>query len=210
MANTVPITEKPKIDEIDADTYLLGTQPDEQGKRTLAQVPVNRIREKYRVIADITLTEDINEVVRTVDDNGNALNIRKFFLVFVGNFTPGVAFPMILRFNDGVIYSHYKSITFPETTTKNTFWIKVEKYADGIVRSTYSNGFIGGTTITDGVIKNQGFAQSAIDCASNFFITYPATQNKYTKITKWHFGAHPSSEGQMLAGSRILVMGVRE
>lgn len=216
--DVVPIVQGGKTKRITRTTFV-GTVPtDLQIKDNRLQLTANdeafgngvEIPKGYELLNDITLTEDVNEVMRTKDDNGNALNLRKFLLVFSGEFTADVSFPLLARFNYGAIYLCYKTMTFSGSSTNKSFWVEAEKYGDGVVRSTYSTSFINGTTITDGVIRNQGLNSSAVSTQSNLFMGYPAQTVNDKTISSWHFGALSTSGVQMLAGSRIIVLGVRE
>lgn len=209
MANTVSITEKPKIDEIDADTYLLGTQPNEQGKRTLAQVPVNRIvessREKYRVIADITLTEDTQKIEITKDDNGNNFSLKNVFVLFRGKFTQTAAHNMFFAFNGGLIYQMYYSVN----TTANKmcgFWARSErigyfKTSGGdlsVWQSLYSQSLCT-NFLDDGT--GQGLGGNNTDVKGDICV------RSYHTAFSVKFGCY-TDDNLMATGSNILIVGV--
>lgn len=217
MATTVPITEKPKTDTVTASTCLLGTQPNEQGKNALYQYPIdiisNYAKENYELFNDITLTEDVTQVERSLDDSGQPFKIKKLFLLFVGRCTPDVSFPVLFRFNNGTIYQSYKTMQFTGSDYK-FLWMKSEKIADGVYRSEYPSTFVGGSgqvkISDDGSMLNQGLANSAGEVYSNVYFSLPHTNEARSTGTKWHFGTTSASGAQLLAGSRIVVWGVRE
>lgn len=159
---------------------------------------------------DITLTEDVRSVMRSTDDNGIAYgNIKKFFLIYIGDITPGT-FPLLLRSNGGEIYQMYQTMTFPEkNSTQAFFWVKCEKIADGLIKSEYPNMFLStGISNTPGNISYiQGLTGTKGQVCSNLYLS---TTKKDTSAQKdWYFEIR--KEGFfLLNGGRILVWGIRE
>lgn len=167
----------------------------------------------YELFNDITLTEDVVQVERSLDDNGQPFKIKKLFLLFIGKCTPDVSFPVLFRFNNGTIYQSYKTMKFTGADYK-FLWMKSEKIADGIYRSEYPSTFVGSSSqikiSEDGSVFNQGLAGSAGEVYSNVYFALPPKNEAQSTGTKWHFGTTSASGALLLAGSRIIVMGVRE
>lgn len=162
----------------------------------------------YELLNDITLEEDVSEVMRERDDQGSSFKLRKFLLIFIGKIPSGSDFRLRMRANGGVIYMTDQVMQFPADGKAHVFWVAAEKYADGVFLSRYPNKFIDLNDVDDMLVV-QGAYQETTACKSNLCLYYPPKIPEQKDITKWHF--HTDNEtDKLLAGSRILVWGVRE
>ena len=162
--------------------------------------------DKFELWNDITLGEDVKTITMSKTDSGEPLKIKHLFILFAGN-TSGDGY-ITLRYNAGVIYQLWKSVTGDKN--KVVFWVDSKKLKDALYVSYYPSDFL----INDGTPDNismQGLAQHNKSLGSDIYfksnITNPRTQNT---ATSWIFGGTNSSEFKLKAGSRILVWGVQD
>ena len=161
---------------------------------------------KFKLWNDITLAEDATIVTMSKTDGGEPLKIKHLFILFAGS-TSGNG-PITLRYNSGVIFQLWKSVTGDKN--KVVFWVDSEKLKDALYVSYYPSDFL----INDGTPDNismQGLAQHSKSLESTIYfksnVTNPGTQNT---ATSWIFGGTSSGEFKLKAGSRILVWGVQD
>lgn len=162
--------------------------------------------DKFELWNDITLAEDVTRVTMSKTDSGEPLKIKHLFILFAGN-TSGDG-PIALRYNSGVIYQLWKSVTGDKSD--GVFWISSQKLKDALYVSYYPSDFL----INDGTPDNilmQGLVQHSKSLESTIYfkskVTNPGTQNT---ATSWIFGGTSAGEFKMLAGSRILVWGAQD
>lgn len=202
----------PKPPEVTVDAELSADSENPVQNKAI-KAYIDETTKGYELFNDITLTEDVTQVERSLDDSGQPFKIKKLFLLFIGKCTPNVSFPVLFRFNGGTIYQAYKTMQFTGTDYK-FLWMKSEKIADGVYRSEYPSTFVGSSSqikiSEDGSVFNQGLAGTAGEVYSNVYFIFPPKNEAQSTGTKWHFGTTSASGAQLLAGSRIIVMGVRE
>lgn len=162
--------------------------------------------DKLELWNDITLAEDATTVTMSKTDSGEPLKIKHLFILFAGS-TSGNG-PIALRYNSGVIYQLWKSVTGDKNDV--VFWINSQKLKDALYLSQYPADFL----INDGTPDNismQGLVQHSKSLESTIYfkskVTNTGTQNT---ATSWIFGGTSVGEFKMLAGSRILVWGVQD
>ena len=102
--------------------------------------------DKFELWNDITLAEDATTVTMSKTDNEDPLKIKHLFILFAGS-TSGNG-PIALRYNSGVIYQLWKSVTGDKN--KVVFWVDSEKLKDALYVSYYPSDFL----INDGTPDN--------------------------------------------------------
>lgn len=161
---------------------------------------------KYRIISDVTITEDIGTYSISQDSNGKEFDLRKMFFLFIGKFDAALSNKALsLRTNGGMQYLMYKGFTL--TTDKEcAFWLEAENFlrtnADSGIKSTYS------ATLPQQF--SNGHAQGLTD---NNVAVY--SDISFQKIDPRH--PHPMSEVafgvhngtiKMKSGSRFILFGI--
>lgn len=162
--------------------------------------------DKFELWNDITLEEDIKSVTMSKTDDGIPLKIKRLFILFAGS-TSGDGY-ITLRYNAGVIYQLWKSVTGDKGNV--VFWVNSQKLKDALYLSQYPSDFLKNDATPDN-ISIQGLVQHNKSLGSDIYfksnITNQSTQNTGTS---WTFGGTNSGEFKLKAGSRILVWGVQD
>lgn len=162
--------------------------------------------DKFELWNDITLAEDATSVTMSKTDGGEPLKIKHLFILFAGS-TSGNG-PITLRYNSGVIFQLWKSVTGDKN--KVVFWVDSEKLKDALYVSYYPSDFLTNDGTPDN-ISMQGLVQHSKSLESTIYfksnVTNSGTQNT---ATSWIFGGTSSGEFKLKAGSRILVWGVQD
>ncbi len=161
---------------------------------------------KYRVISDVTITEDIDTYSVSQDSSGNAFDLRKMFFLFIGKFNAALSNKALsLRTNDGHQYLMYRS--FNLTADKEcAFWLEAENFlrtnADSGIKSTYSATFP--QQFSNG--HAQGLADNNVAVYSD--ISFQKMKPNYPHpMSKVAFGVH-SGTIKMKSGSRFILLGI--
>lgn len=161
---------------------------------------------KYRVISDVTITEDIDTYSVSQDSSGNAFDLRKMFFLFIGKFNAALSNKALsLRTNDGYQYLMYRS--FNLTADKEcAFWLEAENFlrtnADSGIKSTYSATFP--QQFSNG--HAQGLADNNVAVYSD--ISFQKMKPNYSHpMSKVAFGVH-SGTIKMKSGSRFILLGI--
>lgn len=68
---------------------------------------------KYRLVNDITLSEDVSELKVTNDDNGKPIKLKDMFMLFIGETTLTGLHTIFFNSEYGVKYYMYKTYNFP-------------------------------------------------------------------------------------------------
>lgn len=161
---------------------------------------------KYRIINDITITEDISVFSTSQDDNGNAFDLQKLFFLFIGKFDAALSNkPLSLSVKKGIQYLMYKSFTVA-ADKECSLWLEADNFlrtssASGI-KSTYSDDFLKqfsyGTA--QGLKDNNTSVDSDISLVS-VGLSFPAA------INELRFSVHDQTI-KMKAGSRFILLGI--
>ena len=161
---------------------------------------------KYRIINDITITEDISVFSTSQDDNGNAFDLQKFFFLFIGKFDAALSNkPLSLRVKKGNQYLMYNSFTVA-ADKECGFWLSADTFlrTDSLVgiQSEYSNGLLTNFNngISQGLVNNNKPVNSDISLVP-VVLPYPAG------IYDLSFGVHDQTI-KMKAGSRFILLGI--
>lgn len=167
------------------------------------------------LLNDITLTEDVTDITRAADDSGKPFKLKEFFLIFAGKCPSEANGVVRLRFNGGLIYSAYHRYTFPKNTddTNRLLWFYSKKLFDGAYLSTYASQFIrdtdGNDAVVNGQIRCQGLINSNCAPHSDLYFRFPVENTaNFQTASSWQFGV--TGDLKLLAGSRIIALGVRE
>lgn len=161
---------------------------------------------KYRVISDVTITEDIDTYTISQDSNGNTFDLRKLFFLFIGKFNATFSNKALsLRTNDGYQYLMYRG--FNLTADKEcAFWLEAENFLrtnnDSGIKSTYSatlpKQFSNGHA--------QGLADNNVAVYSD--ISFQKINPNYPHpMSKIIFGTHDETT-KMKSGSRFILLGI--
>ena len=161
---------------------------------------------KYRIINDITITEDISVFSTSQDDNGNAFDLQKFFFLFIGKFDAALSNkPLSLSVKKGAQFLMYREFT-GAADTECALWLEADSFlrtssAVGI-KSTYSSAFLRNFSngIAQGLKNNNTSVNSDISLVP-VVLPYPAG------IYELRFSVHDQTI-KMKKGSRFLLLGI--
>ena len=161
---------------------------------------------KYRIINDITITEDISVFSTSQDDNGNAFDLQKFFFLFIGKFDAALSNkPLSLSVKKGAQFLMYRELTVA-ADTECALWLEADSFlrtssAVGI-KSTYSSAFLRNfkNGISQGLSGNNKAVNSDISLVP-VALPYPAG------IYELRFSVHDQTI-KMKKGSRFLLLGI--
>ena len=161
---------------------------------------------KYRIINDITITEDISVFSTSQDDNGNAFDLQKFFFLFIGKFDAALSNkPLSLSVKKGAQFLMYREFT-GAADTECALWLEADSFlrtssAVGI-KSTYSSDFLRNFSngIAQGLKNNNTSVNSDISLVP-VVLPYPAG------IYELRFSVHDQTI-KMKKGSRFLLLGI--
>lgn len=161
---------------------------------------------KYRIISDVTITEDIGTYSISQDSNGNTFDLRKLFFLFIGKFDAALNTKALsLRTNGGYHYLMYKGFTL--TADKEcALWLEAENFLrtdeNSGIKSTYSATLLQQFT--------NGFAQglSGNNVAVNSDISLQKRHPNYPHpMSEIIFGVHDQTI-KMKSGSRFILLGI--
>lgn len=161
---------------------------------------------KYRIISDVTITEDIGTYSISQDSNGNTFDLRKLFFLFIGKFDNALNNTALsLRTNGGVQYLMYKGFTL--TADKEcAFWLEAENFlrtnAESGIKSTYSATLL--QQFSNG--HAQGLADNNVAVYSD--ISFQKISPNYPHpMSEIAFGVHSETK-KMKSGSRFIILGI--
>lgn len=161
---------------------------------------------KYRVISDVTITEDIDVYSVSQDSNGNAFDLRKMFFLFIGKFDAALSNKSLsLRTNEGYHYLVYRNYTLKENQ-ECAFWLEAENFLrtnkDTGIKSTYSDTLL--QDFSNG--HAQGLTNNNVAVYSDISFQ-KANPNYPHPMSKIDFGVHRGGI-KMKSGSRFIVLGI--
>lgn len=161
---------------------------------------------KYRVISDVTITEDIDTYSVSQDSSGNAFDLRKMFFLFIGKFNAALSNKALsLRTNGGYQYLMYKGFTL--TADKEcALWLEAENFLrtneNSGIKSTYSATLL--QQFTNGLA--QGLSGNNV--AVNSDISFQKRHQNYPHpMSEIIFGVHDGTI-KMKSGSRFILLGI--
>lgn len=161
---------------------------------------------KYRVISDVTITEDIDTYSVSQDSSGNAFDLRKMFFLFIGKFNAALSNKALsLRTNGGYQYLMYKGFTL--TADKEcALWLEAENFLrtneNSGIKSTYSATLL--QQFTNGIA--QGLSGNNV--AVNSDISFQKRHQNYPHpMSEIIFGVHDRTI-KMKSGSRFILLGI--
>jgi hypothetical protein len=161
---------------------------------------------KYRIISDVTITEDIGTYSISQDSNGNTFDLRKLFFLFIGKFDNALNNTALsLRTNGGYQYLMYKGFTL--TADKEcAFWLEAEIF----LRTSENSGFKSTYSATLLQQFSNGLAQglSGNNVAVNSDISFQKRHPNYPHpMSEIKFGVHSGTQ-KMKSGSRFIILGI--
>lgn len=161
---------------------------------------------KYRIISDVTITEDIGTYSISQDSNGNTFDLRKLFFLFIGKFDNALNNTALsLRTNGGYQYLMYKGFTL--TADKEcAFWLEAEIF----LRTSENSGFKSTYSATLLQQFSNGLAQglSGNNVAVNSDISFQKRHPNYPHpMSEIKFGVHRGTQ-KMKSGSRFIILGI--
>lgn len=161
---------------------------------------------KYRIISDVTITEDIGTYSISQDSNGNTFDLRKLFFLFIGKFDNALNNTALsLRTNGGYQYLMYKGFTL--TADKEcAFWLEAENFLctseNSGFKSTYSATLL--QQFSNGLA--QGLSENNV--AVNSDISFQKRRPNYPHpMSEIKFGVHSGTQ-KMKSGSRFIILGI--
>lgn len=166
---------------------------------------------KYRIVNDITLSEDVSELKVTNDDNGKPIKLKDMFVLFIGETTLTGLHTIFLNSEYGVKYYMYKQYNFPAgifgffCDVRKLYGVPiVDKYLyltlmpDKILSNVSANTIQGLSPTHSGVVADITFRDS------------DSKQNQANITTLW-LGiptAEVNKGFKFKAGSRIRIYGI--
>lgn len=161
---------------------------------------------KYRVISDVTITEDIDMYSVSQDSSGNAFDLRKMFFLFIGKFNAALSNKALsLRTNGGYQYLMYKGFTL--TADKEcALWLEAENFLrtneNSGIKSTYSATLL--QQFTNGLAQGLNGNNVAVNSDISFQKRH---QNYPHPMSEIIFGVHDRTI-KMKSGSRFILLGI--
>lgn len=161
---------------------------------------------KYRIINDVTITEDIGTYTISQDSNGKEFDLRKLFFLFIGKFDDALNNKTLsLRTNGGYQYLLYKGFTL--TADKEcAFWLEAENFLrtseNSGIRSTYSATLL--QQFSNGLAQGLSGNNVAVNSDISFRKRHPNYPHPMSEII---FGVHGSTI-KMKSGSRFIILGI--
>lgn len=161
---------------------------------------------KYRVISDVTITEDIDTYTISQDSNGKEFDLRKIFFLFIGKFNAALNNKSLsLRTNSGYQYLMYKGFTL--TADKEcAFWLEAENFLrtdeNSGIKSTYSATLL--QQFTNGIAQGLSGNNVAVNSDISLQKKLPNYPHPMSEII---FGVHDRTI-KMKSGSRFILLGI--
>lgn len=161
---------------------------------------------KYRVISDVTITEDIGTYSISQDSNGKEFDLRKMFFLFIGKFDAALSNRALsLRTNGGYQYLAYRGYTLAENH-ECAFWLEAENFLrtdeNSGIKSTYSATLL--QQFANGIAQGLGGNNVAVNSDISFQKRHPNYPHPMSEIK---FGVH-SGAIKMKSGSRFILLGI--
>mgnify|MGYP001256574707 FL=1 len=161
---------------------------------------------KYRIISDVTITEDIDTYSISQDSNGKEFDLRKMFFLFIGKFDAALSNRALsLRTNGGYQYLAYRGYTLAENH-ECAFWLEAENFLrtdkNSGIKSTYSATLL--QQFTNGIAQGLSGNNVAVNSDISFQKRHPNYPHPMSEI---RFGVH-SRTIKMKSGSRFILLGI--
>ena len=161
---------------------------------------------KYRVISDVTITEDIGTYSISQDSNGNTFDLRKLFFLFIGKFDNALNNTALsLRTIGGYQYLMYKGFTL-KADKECAFWLEAENFLrtseNSGIKSTYSATLL--QQFSNGLAQGLSGNNVAVNSDISFQKRHPNYPHPMSEII---FGVHSGTQ-KMKSGSRFILLGI--
>lgn len=158
----------------------------------------------YRLIQDITLEEDIQQIDISTDKDGNPLKLKGVFITFFGEFTGTAGSRAFkLAYNGGGVYQMYSAVN--ARIGENQFHFIKSERLNIPDRNIFVSQFPKGL----GLVGNGSYnaIQGLADMNSDMRCDYAEAQTIRT-INRIQYGQANETNGLMAAGSRIFIWGI--
>lgn len=166
---------------------------------------------KYRIVNDITLSEDVSELQVTNDDNGAPLKLKDMFMLYIGETTLTGSHTIYFNSEYGVKYYMYRTYNFPAGICG--LFCDVRKLYGVPILDKY----LYLTLMPDGILSNvsadaiQGLASTHSGVIADISFRDVNGKHNLTNISSWRLGM-PKAEidkgFKFKAGSRIRIYGI--
>lgn len=161
---------------------------------------------KYRIISDVTITEDIGTYSISQDSNGNTFDLRKLFFLFIGKFDNALNNTALsLRTTGGYQYLMYKGFTL-KADKECAFWFEAENFLrtseNSGIKSTYSATLL--QQFSNGLAQGLSGNNVAVNSDISFQKRHPNYPHPMSEI---NFGVHSGTQ-KMKSGSRFIILGI--
>lgn len=162
----------------------------------------------YRLIADITLEEDVERISLAKDTDGNPLSLKDVFVLFIGKFAnTSTAETLSLSFNNGYVYQMFSNFNITGDKlcglwARSKRMFKTNTY--GVYQSFYPKNLCLNFTNEN---KGQGLMANNCDTKSDISLVATSTYFPVAKIYNIVFGCFYDTN-LLSTGSRILILGV--
>ena len=178
--------------------------------KNYAKQEVDSVREYvetlgYRLLGSLTLESDIQRITVSEDANGNLLknmNLKKFFVLFIGSFVNTASTTLFCNINGGNIYQMYNSFN-PTADRKYGFWLESENIITlsdkAVFKSTYTSALLTNFTETG---SGQGLGGNNVALNSDLSVV-----GNINNIQNISFGSF-NSNNLMKAGSTLYLFGI--
>ena len=186
------------------DTAMSGTSENPVQNKVVKKYADDKI--KYRIINDITITEDISLFSTSQDDNGNEFDLQKFFFLFIGKFDAALSNKALsLSVRKGNNYLMYKAFSVA-ADRECGLWLEADNFARTSsavgIKSTYSGQVL--LNFSNGI--SQGLSGNNASVNSDVSLV-PITSLSPAAINEIRFSVHDRTI-KMKKGSRFLLLGI--
>jgi hypothetical protein len=161
------------------------------------------VPKNYRLIQDITLEEDTKYIELTTDKDGNPLNLKSVFIFFNGSLTKtSTKVVFQLFFNDGLAYQMWTGNNSVTENTEYGHYVKSERIIP------VDNKYIWQSEYPQTMLNNFVNGQAQGLAGNNYNKRGDTAISKLKSINKIGYGRTNTDEGDLKAGSRIIIWGI--
>lgn len=191
--------------EYNMDTAVAVEKAKEYAKQEVDSVKESIEALGYRLIGSLTLESNIQKITVSEDANGNLIknmNLKKFFVLFIGSFVNTASTTLFCNINGGNIYQMYSAFN-PTADRRYGFWLESENVITlsdkAVFKSTYPSALL--TNFTE---SGTGQGLGGNNVALNSDLSVVGNINNIQNIS---FGSF-NSNNLMKAGSTLYLFGI--